>query len=182
MRKTIIVTGAVAALALGLATPAMAATTGGTTTTFTLGGTPGSVLSITVPTSADLGTYATGTTSLSGTLGPVTVTDARGLLTAAWTTVASSTSFTTGTATPAETIPNTDVGYRSGIATATAGIGVFTPGSPVTPVPMGSSQTAYSLALGVGNNSATWNPTISVAVPAAAVAGTYTGTITHSVS
>jgi hypothetical protein len=34
---------------------------------------------------------------------------------------------------------------------------------------------------GVGDNSATWNPTLSVAVPPAAVTGTYTGTLTQSV-
>jgi hypothetical protein len=33
-----------------------------------------------------------------------------------------------------------------------------------------------------GSNSASWNPTIQVAVPGAAVAGTYSATITHSVS
>jgi hypothetical protein len=32
------------------------------------------------------------------------------------------------------------------------------------------------------DNSAAWNPTLSVAVPAAAVAGTYAATITHSVA
>ena len=35
---------------------------------------------------------------------------------------------------------------------------------------------------GVGNNTATWDPTLAVAVPAAAVGGAYTGTLTHSVS
>jgi hypothetical protein len=43
-------------------------------------------------------------------------------------------------------------------------------------------QTAFSLASGSSVNSASWNPTLSVSVPAAAVAGTYTATITHSVS
>jgi hypothetical protein len=33
-----------------------------------------------------------------------------------------------------------------------------------------------------GNNFATWNPTVSITLPAQAVAGTYSGTITHSVS
>ncbi len=35
---------------------------------------------------------------------------------------------------------------------------------------------------GVGNNSATWDPTIAVAVPATAVGGAYTGTLTQSVA
>jgi len=33
-----------------------------------------------------------------------------------------------------------------------------------------------------GDNSATWNPQIQVSVPATAVIGTYTATITNSVS
>ena len=33
-----------------------------------------------------------------------------------------------------------------------------------------------------GDNGATWNPTIDVAVPATAVVGVYDGTVTHSVS
>ena len=31
-----------------------------------------------------------------------------------------------------------------------------------------------------GDNAATWDPTIAIAVPALAVTGTYAGTITHS--
>jgi hypothetical protein len=43
-------------------------------------------------------------------------------------------------------------------------------------------RTAFTLTLGVGDNSATWNPTLIVSVPASAVAGVYTGTVTHSVA
>jgi hypothetical protein len=43
-------------------------------------------------------------------------------------------------------------------------------------------RVAFSLTGGSGVNSASWNPTLSVQVPAAAVAGTYTATITESVS
>jgi hypothetical protein len=32
-----------------------------------------------------------------------------------------------------------------------------------------------------GNNTATWTPTVSVAIPGSTVSGTYTATITHSV-
>jgi hypothetical protein len=32
-----------------------------------------------------------------------------------------------------------------------------------------------------GNNTASWTPTISVKIPAGVVAGTYKGTVTHSV-
>ncbi|MFJ9847707.1 hypothetical protein ACIRYZ_46300 [Kitasatospora sp. NPDC101155] len=44
------------------------------------------------------------------------------------------------------------------------------------------SRTAYSLTGGTGNNSATWNPTLVVAIPASAVNGTHTGTVTHSIA
>ena len=174
MRKTILVTAAVAALSLGLATPALAAP-GDTGASFALSGGP---LSITVPTAATLGTQATGATSLiTGSLGSVAVTDARGLLAAAWTASATSTAFTTGAAGSAETIANTAVTYTPGATTAPTG-GTFTAGPGVA---MGASQTAYSEA-GDGNNSASWDPTISVAVPTQAVVGTYNATITHSVA
>jgi hypothetical protein len=43
-------------------------------------------------------------------------------------------------------------------------------------------RTAFSLTAGSSVNSASWNPTLSLKAPAAALAGTYTATITHSVS
>src|ERR1700722_426732 len=78
-----------------------------TTVTFTV--TSGG-LALTAPASDNLGSGAPGTT-ISGSLGAVTVTDNRALLSASWTTTASSTAWTTGGATPAETIPASDVGY-----------------------------------------------------------------------
>lgn len=139
-------------------------------------------LGISVPASADLGTGAPGATA-SGSLGAVTVTDARADLTATWTASVSSTAFTTGGATTAETIPNTAVRYWSGPATASSGIGVFTPAQPLASnaVALGTQLTAFTLTAGVGNNSGTWNPTLLVDLPAAAVGGTYTGTVTHTV-
>src|SRR5579863_4263496 len=145
-----------------------------TTVTFTV--TTGA-LSMTAPVSAVLGSGAPGTT-ISGALGAVTVTDDRALLSASWTSTASSTDWTTGGATPAETIPATDVGYDPGSITTTGTITAT--GTPVTlssdPAPVVTGTA------GVGNNTATWNPAVSVAVPAAAVGGAYAGTITQSVS
>jgi hypothetical protein len=43
----------------------------------------------------------------------------------------------------------------------------------------GTVQTATAV---IGVNTATWNPSIGVVIPAGAVAGSYTATITHSVS
>ncbi|MEV6862025.1 hypothetical protein AB0M44_13615 [Streptosporangium subroseum] len=176
MRNPLFVMAAAAALAAAFALPAAAAPTGDTIVTFEI---TAGTLDITVPATADLGAVAAGATSVSGQLGAVTVTDTRGALDATWTATVSSTSFTTGGATAAETIPASAVTYTPGAATATSGTATFTPG---TAADLATPITAFSATAIVGNNSATWNPTITVALPPAAVAGTYTGTITHSVA
>jgi hypothetical protein len=180
MRRFKLTLGMACVLTLGMAGVAGAATSGSTTTTFTVSG---GALAITVPASASIGSGAPGT-SITATLGPVTVTDTRANLVAAWTTTVSSTDFTTGVATAPETVTKSNVSYWSGPATATTGLGTFTPGqvAAVNAVALSAPATAFSLTAGVGNNSATWDPTLIVAVPAAAVAGLYTGTVTHSVA
>ena len=145
-----------------------------TTVTFTV--TTGA-LSMSAPVSAVLGSGAPGTT-ISGALGAVTVTDDRALLEASWTTTASSTNWTTGGGTPAETIPATDVGYDPGSITTTGTITAT--GTPVTLANTAAPVVAGTA--GVGNNTASWNPELSVAVPAAAVGGVYAGTLSESVS
>jgi hypothetical protein len=145
-----------------------------TTVTFTVSS---GLLSLTAPDSVDLGTNGPGTT-IAGALGTVTVTDDRALLAAAWTVVASSSDWTTGGGTPAETIPAGDVGYDPGAITTTGTITAT--GTPIT-----LSATPAQVVTGtdgVGDNTASWDPTISVAVPAAAVVGAYTGTLTQSVA
>jgi hypothetical protein len=191
VKTTLSVLAAAAVTAVGLAPAVASASTHGPTviahssggpsagdpdTTVTFDVTTGA-LSMTAPVSASVGTGAPGTT-ISGALGSVTVTDDRALLTATWIATASSSAWTTGGGTPAETIPASDVGYDPGSITTTGTITAT--GTPITlattaaPVVTGSA--------GVGNNTATWNPAIAVAVPAAAVGGTYTGTVTQSVS
>jgi hypothetical protein len=145
-----------------------------TTVTFTV--TVG-LLTMTAPTGADLGSGAPGTT-ITGALGSVTVTDDRALLTAAWTATASATDWTTGGATANETIPATDVSYTPGTITTTGTITAT--GSNITL--SGANQTVVTGTAGVGDNTATWNPTLAVAVPASAVGGAYTSTLTQSVS
>ncbi|MEV6814733.1 hypothetical protein [Micromonospora sp. NPDC051296] len=165
------------AASAALAAPAHAEDT---TVTLTVDATGG--LSITVPASANIGHGVEGS-SVSGLLGPVTVLDQRSSITPNWTASVISTDFSTGGGTSGETIPNINVSYWSGPATATAGTGTFTPGQP-TP---GDQQiinvprTAFSKTGGTGNNFATWNPTLVVNIPPATVRGTYTGTVTHSV-
>lgn len=168
------ITSLVAATVLATTAPSSAAETA---TTFTL---TGGALSVSVPESADLGSEATGAGTVQGSLGPVTVTDDRGLLAAAWTASAFATDFVTGGGSPEETIPAARVTYLSGPATASSpATGVFLGAGSVT---LGTSLLPVFTGTATGNNSATWNPTVTVLVPAQAVAGTYTGTITHSVS
>jgi hypothetical protein len=173
---------AVAALAAVAAlVPINAATAGDTTTTFTL---TAGALTISQPATANLGSAAVGTAALTGSLGAVTVTDARGVLLGSWTASVISGSFVTGGGSPNETVPAADIAYASLLATATTGVGVFTPGQATVLLAqsLNVSRSAYAGTVLVGNNSATWNPSIVVTIPAAAVAGTYTGTITHSVA
>jgi hypothetical protein len=145
-------------------------------TTVTFAVTTGA-LSLTAPVSADLGSGAPGST-ITGALGAVVVTDDRALVVASWTATASSTDWTTGGGTPGETIPAGDVGYDPGSVTTTGTITAT--GTAITL--SGTAATVVTGSAGVGNSTAAWDPAIAVAVPAAAVGGSYTGTITHSVS
>jgi hypothetical protein len=140
-------------------------------------------LTITVPSSAALPSASPGGRT-SAQLGTVTVNDFRGMASASWTATVTATTFVTDGATPAETIPLTQITYWSGPGTTTTGTGTFTPGqaNPAAAVNLTVPRTAFSLTAGSSVNSAAWNPTLSVSVPAAAVAGTYTATITHSVA
>ena len=169
-------------LLVALPVAAGAATTGTTTTTFTLNG---GALSITAPgTTVNLGSASVGAGTITAQLGTVSVNDARGLLNGSWTSTVSASHFTTGGGTAAETIGATNVSYWSGAATATSGVGTLL-GSQLTSglaVAINAAQTAFTGGSLVGNNSASWDPTMVITIPAAAVVGTYTGTVTHTVA
>ena len=45
-----------------------------------------------------------------------------------------------------------------------------------------SRPAAFTLTGGSGANTASWNPTVRVRIPATAVAGAYSGTVTQSVA
>ncbi|WP_433253350.1 hypothetical protein ACQPYK_09805 [Streptosporangium sp. CA-135522] len=179
--------GMVAAMVM-VALPAQAgtcpaSTTCSTTVTFTVTA-PGG-LTITVPDGpVNIGSGAPGT-QISGPLGPVTVSDQRAALNATWvaSVIAAPAGFTTGGGTAPETVPTSAVLYWSGTATTT-GTGTFVPGQidAAAAQTLTVTRTAYSKTTGSGNNSATWTPTIVINIPAQAVAGTYTGTINHSVA
>jgi hypothetical protein len=153
---------------------AQAGTDPDTTVTFSV--TSGD-LTISAPTAANLGSGAPGT-NLAGHLGTISVNDQRALVSAAWTVTASSSDFITGTGLPSQTIPATDVNYDPGFISKTGNITVT--GSDITM--SNSSQPVVVASSGVGNNSASWNPTLTVSIPAAAVFGTYTATVAHSIS
>lgn len=138
-----------------------AAAPGDPSTTLTFAVTSGA-LSLSVPVSANLGSGAPGT-DISGAIGPCTVTDDRALLSASWTVTAAETDFANGL----NTIPAGDASYSVGSITTT---GVITAtGTDVTL--SNSAQTVLTGSAGVGDNTATWDPTITVHVPASAVGG-----------
>ena len=161
----------IASLALaGMHAPAHAADT---TTTFTIAAAGG--LSISAPSTADLGSVSSGASSVSGSLGTVTVTDQRGLILGNWTATASSSNFAHGS----------DSAYDIAKASAVYAAGAVSGSGGGASVGAGGSLAAPVIAatrLGAGNNSASWDPTVTVALSPTAVVGTYTATITHSVS
>ena len=117
---------------------------------------------------------------VSGSLGGVTVTDTRNV-TLGWTATAAAGDFTqqdgpgdaalTG---PADTIPGAAATITSpATADSVDGLAVFVPG--VLPGNIGGATTT-------GNNAITFTPSVSIAVPADTAPGTYTGTVTTSVS
>jgi hypothetical protein len=136
-------------------------------------------LTMTAPVSADLGSGNPGGT-ISGNLnGNVVVTDVRATLGGTWVATASSTAWTTGTATPDETIPAADATYAPGTIAVTGTSSAATGGHIITL--SGSPQNVVTATV-TGNNTASWDPTITVAVPDAAVGGAYTATLTQSVA
>lgn len=134
-------------------------------------------LAITVPSAASLGSGADGT-NIIGSLGTVTVSDDRGLLSTSWIVTASSTDFTTGGGSPAETIPVANATYIPGTVTT---VGTVT-ATPNTITLSGTAQQVVVGSAASGDNDASWNPTISVSIPSVAIGGVYTGTMTHSVA
>lgn len=142
----------------------------GTTLTFTV---TSGALSMSVPVSADLGSGAPGTV-VSADIGASTVTDNRALASASWTVTAAETDFTSGV----NTIPATAASYSLGTVTTTGTITV----TPTDITLSNSAQTVLTASAGVGDNTASWDPAVSVAIPPSAVGGLYSGTLTQSAS
>jgi hypothetical protein len=133
-------------------------------------------LSISAPTTGvSLGSQVASSvaSTMSGQLGNVTVTDQRGGVTT-WTASVISTAFTP-TAGPAD--PASNVSYVVGPLTDSATV--------VATAVNASDLTGVSIVVtgaSTGISTATWDPTISVLVPADFAPGVYTATITHSVA
>jgi hypothetical protein len=165
------------AIAAGLLTllPALPAAADTTTATVTV---TGGSLSITAPPAAgNLGsranTVAGGT--ISGSLGVVQVNDARSAAAGSgWVASVISTAFTPSSG-PA--IAASAVSYSVGAITKT-GTATFTANNPEDLTAVVPAVTATGI---TGDNSASWNPSITVAVPGGVAAGVYSATITHSV-
>ena len=172
--QRLVVATAIGVLALGLAQPA-SADTGATTATVTV---TGGALSITVPNDAgSLGSQVNtvGGGTISGSLGQVQVNDARSAAAGSgWVVTVISTAFTPPSG---PTIAASFVGYTAGAITKT-GTATFTANNPVNLTGAVAAVTATGI---TGDNSATWNPTINVAVPGGTIANVYSATITHSV-
>lgn len=173
--RSLLVTGAAGILMLGIALPATAAA-GDTTATITV---TGGSLSITVPAAAvNLGSRANTVDAgtISGPLGTVTVLDARSAAAnSGWVASVISTTFVpvpAGTA-----IAASAVGYTAGSITK-VGTATYTANNPADLTGVSPAVTATGI---TGDNSATWNPTITVTVAGGTVAGVYSATITHSV-
>lgn len=171
------------AFALALACPFALATTGsaradnGGSTGATIS-IQGGALGITVPSgSVSLGTLVNTVEggTVAGSLGVVTVRDARSAAAGSgWVASVISTAFTPP-AGPA--LAASAVKYSAG-PIAKVGTATYTANDPTNLTGVSAAVTATGI---TGDNSATWNPTITVAVPGGTAAGVYVATITHSV-
>lgn len=161
--------GAVALLAASTATATAAA--GDTTTTFSING---GALSVTVQADATLANAATGAASVTGNLGAVAVTDNRGG-TANWNVMSTSTAFTNA----AGGANSNGVSYNAGTVAETGDM-TIADGADV-PLSAVAAEVAGPTAV-AGNNTASWNPTLTVSLPSNALAGAYSGTVNTSIS
>lgn len=177
--RSLLAATAAGTLVLGMALhalPASAATSGGTLATFSV---TAGTLSITVSGTASLGSRVNSVAGgpVSGTLGQVQVLDGRTAAAGStWIATVISSSFVP---TPAGTaIAASAIGYTAGSITQ-VGTATYTAGDPpdMTAVHAAISATGIT-----GDNSATWNPTITVMVPGGALVASYVATITHSVA
>ena len=181
MLRTLVIASALGLVSLGcgvvtIAGAGPASADGGTNATVTV---VGGALSITVPSDAgSLGSQhnQVGGETITGLLGQVQVNDARSAAAGSgWVATVISSAFTPP-AGPA--IAASAVSYSAGVV-GKIGTATYVDNDPNNLTGVVSAVTASGI---TGDNSATWNPTITVAVPGGMAAGVYSATITHSVS
>ena len=170
--RSLLVVVAAGLLSLGIALPASADTTTASVTV------TGGTLTISAPaTAGSLGSIANSVSggTISGTLGQVQVNDARSAAAGSgWVASVISTAFTPSAG---PTIAASFVSYTAGTITK-VGTATYTANNPGNLTGVSAAVTATGI---TGDNSATWTPTINVAVPGGTVATTYSAIITHSV-
>jgi hypothetical protein len=149
--RRLVALGFITALVGAFALPATAAETA---VTFSIGG--GSLSLSAAGTAAWGEKGSSGTTLVSGQLGDVTVTDQRGG-DVGWSVGAATTNVTDGVTSA------TTVRYLAGVVTPT---GVVTPLSDGMVTLTGTSGRVVRGTVVVGNNTATWNPTLLLTLPA----------------
>jgi hypothetical protein len=166
LRTTLLLATASSAIALAGALPASA---DDTATTFSL---TGGNLTLSVGATATLTDEASGVAAntITGALGAVSVTDARGGTTG-WVASAASSTFT-----GAGLSVSDGVAYTNGTVTTTGTSAV----ADVTAASITSTAPVATATSVSGNNTATWDPTLDVSMPAGALAGDYAGTVTTS--
>lgn len=195
MRKAITFSTS-AAILVGLAVAAAPAGADTTSATFTL---TGGGLSLSVPTNptVSLSTgLAIGSPQVAGALNPTTVTDQRGSLLASWKVQVTGSDFVTGASTTETTddytIPKaaadmyidvtalTDLLPTGGMVVTSAALAaskanLAAPATPADAPTLIAGTTA-------GNGSITYTPSLSVTIPAEAIAGTYSGSVVQTAS
>ena len=170
---------------LGLLAAGASPARASSTVTLTFG--PGS-LTVTEPGSANLGstTLTTGGATIAGHLGTTTVTDTRGSV-AGWTVTISATNLSDGaTPTPHTITANHMKAYVATADGPTVTSGIVVPATAyatlATALTLSTSGQTFVTATATGSNVVTYNPTLSVTVDTTAIAGTYSGSITQTVS
>ncbi len=170
--RSLFVAAAAGLLSLGIAMPAFADTTTASVTV------TGGSLTISAPAAAgSLGSISNSVSggTISGALGQVQVNDARSAAAGSgWVASVISTAFTPSAG---PTIAASAVSYTAGPITKT-GTATYTANNPGNLTGASAAVTATGI---TGDNSATWNPTINVAVAGGTIATTYSAIITHSV-
>ena len=115
--------------------------------------------------------------TVEASLGNTTVTDSRGGLTANWSSYARSAGFVNGTDTIEAS--KATISTLTGTVTAALGGAVYTTAGPVA-LATTDVETGDMVLTVLGSQSTTFNPTLSVAIPADAITGKYSGTVVQS--